>query len=150
MTCTTCGATIADKALICYRCGNATTEAKFKPPAGGSIFERPRRRVPLWLWILVVAALIALGVFAYTQDLLMAQAAGRYAELQRAALAGRGPSVTVLEVLEPAWRESVEWGAWRGGSVLGVGVAAAAVAGPVSRRITGRPTGRGRRTPGNG
>ena len=32
-----CGIEIADKALICYRCGTATTEAKFKPAA-------PKRR----------------------------------------------------------------------------------------------------------
>jgi hypothetical protein len=31
--CRNCGTEIADKALICYRCGTATTEAKFKPAA---------------------------------------------------------------------------------------------------------------------
>ena len=31
MVCKHCGAEIADKALICYRCGNATTEAKRQP-----------------------------------------------------------------------------------------------------------------------
>jgi len=31
--CRHCGIEIADKALICYRCGTATTEAKFKPAA---------------------------------------------------------------------------------------------------------------------
>ena len=37
MQCRSCGATIADKALICYKCGTATTEAKYQPaplPAG--------------------------------------------------------------------------------------------------------------------
>jgi hypothetical protein len=33
MKCRQCGTEIADKALICYRCGTATTEAKFKPAA---------------------------------------------------------------------------------------------------------------------
>jgi hypothetical protein len=33
MLCRNCGTEIADKALICYRCGVATTEAKFKPAA---------------------------------------------------------------------------------------------------------------------
>ena len=33
MTCRTCGTEIADKALICFRCGTATTEARFKPAA---------------------------------------------------------------------------------------------------------------------
>jgi hypothetical protein len=39
MQCRNCGAEIADKALICYKCGTATTEAKYQPaplPAGRS------------------------------------------------------------------------------------------------------------------
>src|SRR4051794_2353264 len=43
MKCKYCGTEIADKALICYRCGNATTEPRFKPPSEGSLFEKPRR-----------------------------------------------------------------------------------------------------------
>jgi len=31
MKCRNCGAEIAEKALICYRCGTATTEAKYQP-----------------------------------------------------------------------------------------------------------------------
>jgi uncharacterized membrane protein YvbJ len=31
MRCRNCGAEIADKALICYKCGTATTEAKYQP-----------------------------------------------------------------------------------------------------------------------
>ena len=60
MICKHCGATIADKALICYRCGNATTEPRVKPPEEGSLFERPRRsRVPIVvIVILVVLALL--------------------------------------------------------------------------------------------
>jgi hypothetical protein len=138
MTCTHCGASIADKALICYRCGNATTEAKFKPPTEGSLFDRPRRRIPLWLWILIVAALVALGAFAYMQDLWMAEAAGRYADLQRDALAGRGPAVTVTGVLEPAIRESVEVAAAWGGGVFGAGAVVAVLAGRGARRRRSR------------
>ena len=33
MLCRHCGTEIADKALICYRCGTATSEARFKPAA---------------------------------------------------------------------------------------------------------------------
>ena len=33
MKCRQCGIEIADKALICYKCGTATTETKFKAPA---------------------------------------------------------------------------------------------------------------------
>ncbi len=134
MTCTHCGATIAAKALICYRCGNATTEARHKAPATGSLFERPRRRVPLWLWILIIAALVALGAFAYMQDLFMAEAAGRYVDLYRAAADGRGPSVAVVDVLEPAILDSVEQGAVWGGGVLSVGAVVASIAGWTSRR----------------
>jgi hypothetical protein len=56
MICKTCGTEIADKALICYRCGNATFEPARR--------ERPGRRhtvnlIPslLALIVLVVAAL---------------------------------------------------------------------------------------------
>jgi uncharacterized membrane protein YvbJ len=33
MQCRSCGAEIADKALICYKCGTATTEARYQPAA---------------------------------------------------------------------------------------------------------------------
>ena len=62
MTCKYCGTEIADKALICYRCGNATTEPRIKPPSEGPIFERPRRsRLPIVavILILVILAIIA-------------------------------------------------------------------------------------------
>ena len=39
MQCRSCGAEIADKALICYKCGTATTEARYQPaqlPAASS------------------------------------------------------------------------------------------------------------------
>ena len=65
MICAHCGTDIADKALICYRCGNATTEPRIKPPAAGSLFERPRRsRMPLVIVIvLIVLAAIAAWLF---------------------------------------------------------------------------------------
>jgi hypothetical protein len=57
VTCTHCGTDIADKALICYRCGRSTTE----PQEPGSLPGRAARR-PLWpaafgLVVLVSAAL---------------------------------------------------------------------------------------------
>ena len=62
MTCKHCETEITDKALICYRCGNATTEPRVKPPADGPLFNRPRRsRMPLvTVIVLVVLALLAL------------------------------------------------------------------------------------------
>jgi len=61
MKCNHCGATIADKALICYRCGNATTEPRIKPPDDVSLFEKPRRsRIPLVaVVVLILLALLA-------------------------------------------------------------------------------------------
>jgi len=65
MICAHCGTEIADKALICYRCGNATTEPRVKPPAEGSLFERRRRsRLPLVaIVLLILLALVAAWYF---------------------------------------------------------------------------------------
>jgi hypothetical protein len=68
----------------------------------------------------------------------MAEAAGRYADLQRDALAGRGPAVTVTGVLEPAIRESVEVAAAWGGGVFGAGAVVAVLAGRGARRRRSR------------
>jgi hypothetical protein len=56
MRCRVCGTEIADKALICYRCGTATTEAKYQPVT-------PRGRTSSSL-IATVIALVLLAVFA--------------------------------------------------------------------------------------
>lgn len=44
MICRTCGTEIADKAIICYRCGTPTTDPVRQPPPGASKWERPSRR----------------------------------------------------------------------------------------------------------
>jgi hypothetical protein len=63
MRCTHCGTEIADKALICYRCGNATTEPRVKPPSTGPIFERPRRsRLPLVVVVIIVLLALLAGL----------------------------------------------------------------------------------------
>jgi hypothetical protein len=59
MLCRTCGTEIADKALICYRCGNATAEPRVRPP-GPQV--RRRSLVPLVLSLLVI--LVAAGYLA--------------------------------------------------------------------------------------
>ena len=56
MVCRQCGTEIADKALICYRCGTATSEPRVAPPKGGRA-PAPRGPVVLALLVLVVAAL---------------------------------------------------------------------------------------------
>jgi hypothetical protein len=64
MKCRSCGAEIAEKALICYRCGTATTEAKYQPAA-----IRSRGRSARLLWVVIVIAALAL-VAAYFLRLL--------------------------------------------------------------------------------
>ena len=56
MQCRNCRAEIADKALICYRCGTATTDAKYKPAE----LRRPSSRTPLIAVLILVLVLLAL------------------------------------------------------------------------------------------
>ena len=64
MICKYCGTEIADKALICYKCGNATTEPRIKPPDEGPILGRPRRsRLPYI--VIVIVVILALIVAAW-------------------------------------------------------------------------------------
>ena len=66
MICKYCGTEIADKALICYKCGNATTEPRIKPPADGPLFDRPRRSpLPVVIIVLIVIALMLLAWFEF-------------------------------------------------------------------------------------
>jgi uncharacterized membrane protein YvbJ len=64
MKCRNCGAEIAEKALICYRCGTPTTEAKYQPAE-----IRSRRRSARFLWVVMVIVALAL-VAAYFLRLL--------------------------------------------------------------------------------
>ena len=57
MLCRNCRTEIADKALICYRCGTATQEPKVKPPAAG-------RRSPASSLVVSVLALVLLVLLA--------------------------------------------------------------------------------------
>jgi hypothetical protein len=60
MKCKYCGTEIADKALICYKCGNATTEPRIKPPDEGPILGRPRRRSRLPSVAIVIIVVLVL------------------------------------------------------------------------------------------
>jgi len=60
MRCTYCGTDIADKALICFRCGKATTEPRIKPPAEQSLFEKPAPSP--WLYLAAAAGAIGAAV----------------------------------------------------------------------------------------
>jgi len=54
--CRSCGTEIADKAIICYRCGAATTDPVRKPVP----LRRRRRALPALL-VLIVLLLLALA-----------------------------------------------------------------------------------------
>ena len=58
MICRNCGTEIAEKAIVCYRCGTATADAVRKP------VEVSRRRgglVPLLILLLIALAALFLG-----------------------------------------------------------------------------------------
>jgi hypothetical protein len=55
MQCRSCGTVIADKALICYKCGAATTEAKYQP------YVSPKgRSTSTIVWVVIAIALLVL------------------------------------------------------------------------------------------
>ena len=56
MTCRSCGTTIADKAIVCYKCGTPTMEAPVRTARA-----KPRRRILPWVVIAVVIAGLILG-----------------------------------------------------------------------------------------
>ena len=58
MKCRHCGTEIAEKAIVCFRCGAATTDPVRRPAAAA----RPRRRRTTT--VDVVIALLLLGFFA--------------------------------------------------------------------------------------
>ena len=57
MTCRECGTEIADKALICFRCGAAVTEAVHKPAP----LTKTRRPVMVYV-VFAVLVLIAIVI----------------------------------------------------------------------------------------
>ena len=54
MICKHCGTEIADKALICYKCGNATVEPRVAPPS------RKKRRGPVAAIVIIALVVLAL------------------------------------------------------------------------------------------
>jgi len=77
--------------------------------------------------IVLLTVMAALAVFSIVQDRVTAAGANRYTALQRAALAGQGPSVTVDEIMRPAITKSVHQGLLCAGGVIGVGLTIATV-----------------------
>jgi len=60
MQCRHCGAEIADKALICYRCGTATTDAKYQPAKLPGPSSRSSRTLLVTVIIIALIVLLAL------------------------------------------------------------------------------------------
>lgn len=65
MTCSNCGTEIADKAIICYRCGQATVAARRKPAA---VPSRGRSIIVTLAFVLLMLAGLFMGM-AGTEDL---------------------------------------------------------------------------------
>jgi hypothetical protein len=96
MTCRSCGATIADKAIVCYRCGAPTAL-----PAGGP--ARPSRRRPAGgiVFVLLLLALASGAAAAMSGDVfgrwlgiagaLVLAAASVIVRARRRAASGRRP-----------------------------------------------------------
>ena len=59
MQCRSCGAEIADKALICYKCGTATTEAKYQPAP----LPRNSSRSGLLPTVIALALVVAVALY---------------------------------------------------------------------------------------
>ena len=76
--------------------------------------------------VVVFSFLAAIVAFCIVQDRVTAAGARRYVALQRAALEGVGPAVTIDQVMRPFVRTSVRDGLFAAAGVLAVGVAAAA------------------------
>lgn len=59
MTCRHCAAEIADKAIVCYRCGTPTADLPSpRLQASGT-------GLPPWVWVMVVLVIVAGAVLAY-------------------------------------------------------------------------------------
>jgi hypothetical protein len=59
--CRHCAAEIADKAIVCYRCGTPTADLPSpRLPGSGT-------GLPAWVWVIVVLVIVAGAVLAYYQ-----------------------------------------------------------------------------------
>ena len=95
MICKYCQTEIADRALICYRCGRSTTEPRITPPSGGSLFEHRRRsRLPL------VAVVVAIIVMALLLALLYWSGVPPVGHLRFGEPGGTAP---IIELVHTSW-----------------------------------------------
>ncbi|MEI6669188.1 MAG: zinc ribbon domain-containing protein [Acidobacteriota bacterium] len=90
MTCTHCGTQIAEKALICYRCGRPTAEPTL--PASSN---RRARRVSVWVAAIGLVVVTGAGLYMATPQ------AARLPEWVRWTVAGSAAAVLVARLV---WR----------------------------------------------
>ena len=62
MVCRHCGTEIADKAIVCYRCGAGTTQPVRKPAE-----IRPKRS-PLWTVVLIIVLVLVILLLWYIEQ----------------------------------------------------------------------------------
>ncbi len=72
MQCRTCGTEIADKAIVCYRCGAGTTDPVRKPAAIRPRGSRPSLVAGIVPLLLALAALVADDVSGYPREMNLA------------------------------------------------------------------------------
>ena len=90
MTCKQCGTEIADKAIICYKCGAATVEARRKPAALPTPNGGLAGRLAV---ILALAALVVAGLF-------LGRAGGDVPPGVSYTIAGLAAAVLVLRIFQ--------------------------------------------------
>ncbi len=109
MICKSCGTEIADKALVCYRCGQATAEPRVKP--GVPAARRSRARTFVWL---VAAVWLGGAVVVWNTvfDAHITRGARDYVDHQQAFADGRGPRVDMDQAMSAARSEGLRaaWG----------------------------------------
>ena len=93
MRCRHCGTEIADKALICYRCGAATTDPVRKPAAVHS-----RRRGTI-VSLVGMVLLILLGLYLGQAGRTMEATPGRVVEAVAAVCIGLAIIILVVRIL---------------------------------------------------
>jgi hypothetical protein len=67
MQCRSCGTEIADKAIVCYRCGAGTTDPVRKP--AGLAAGRPSLAPGMVMLLVALAALLAADVSGYPREM---------------------------------------------------------------------------------
>ena len=90
MQCRNCGTEIADKAIICYRCGTATTD-----PVRKAVSLTPKRR-PLFSFV-IIALLVLLALYLGQASRVAANS--DYFKLAAGLCAGAAAAVLILGVL---------------------------------------------------